>query len=67
LLLCGISPGDAYGGPAMIPEQYLSEIEEMAAIAQDAYGRGDVDECLMALDSIIENIENVMASLEAKV
>ena len=51
----------------MIPEQYLSEIEEMAAIAQDAYGRGDVDECLMVLDSIIENIENVMASLEAKV
>jgi hypothetical protein len=51
----------------MIPEQYLSEIEEMAAIAQDAYGRGDTDECLMALDSIIENIENVMASLEAKV
>jgi hypothetical protein len=50
----------------MIPEQYLSEIEEMAAIAQDAYGRGDTDECLMALDSIIENIENVMASLEAK-
>lgn len=50
----------------MIPEQYLSEIEEQAAVAQDAYGRGDTDECLMALDGIIENIEKVMAILEAQ-
>jgi hypothetical protein len=50
----------------MIPEQYLSEIEELAAVAQDAYGRGDTDECLMSLDSIIENIEKVMAILEAQ-
>ena len=51
----------------MTPDQYLSEIADLATEAQDAQERGDIDECLMALDSIIENIENVMASLEAKV
>ena len=49
----------------MTPDQYLSEIVDLAAEAQDAHERGDDDECLMALDSILENIEKVMTILEA--
>ncbi len=49
----------------MTPDQYLSEIADLAAEAQDAHERGDDDECLMSLDSIIENVEKVMAILEA--
>lgn len=49
----------------MNPEQYLSEIADLADEAQDVYGRGNDDECLMLLDSILENIEKVMKILEA--
>ena len=50
----------------MTPDQYLSEIADLAAEAQDAHERGDDDECLMALDYILDNINKVMNILEAK-
>jgi hypothetical protein len=49
----------------MTPDQYLSEIADLAAEAQDAHERGDDDECLMALDYILDNINKVMKILEA--
>ena len=48
----------------MTPDQYLSEITDLAMEAQDAHERGDDDECLMALDSILANINKVMNILE---
>ncbi|MFA5409097.1 MAG: hypothetical protein WC343_10055 [Bacilli bacterium] len=49
----------------MTPDQYLSEIADLAAEAQDAQERGDIDECLMSLDYILDNINKVMKILEA--
>ena len=49
----------------MTPDQYLSEIADLAAEAQDAQERGDIEECLMSLDYILDNIDKVMKILEA--
>jgi len=48
----------------MIPEQYLSEIVNLAAEAQDAYERGEAEECLGSLDMLLMTIEKVMPILE---
>ena len=50
----------------MTPDQYLSEIADLATEAQDAQERGDIDECLMSLNFILENIEKVMKILEVE-
>ena len=49
----------------MTPDQYLSKIADLATEAQDAQERGDIDECLMSLDYILDNINKVMKILEA--
>ena len=49
----------------MTPDQYLSEIADLATEAQDAQERGDIDECLISLDYILDNINKVMEILEA--
>jgi len=54
----------AGGGERIDAAQYLSEISDYVAEAQDAHERGDNDECLMALDNILDNINKVMKILE---
>ena len=48
----------------MNADQCLSEIVNLAAEAQDAYERGEAEECLGSLDLLLMTIEKVMPILE---